>query len=512
MKRSSKVIVNTGILYVKMIITIVISLLSTRWVLMALGEEDYGIYSLVGGVIAMFSFLNTALSSATQRFLSFEIGRGNSKSIKEVFYNSIILHLGCGIILALIFLLGGQYLIDYVLTVPQEKVEQAKFVLMSMSISTFFVVISAPYQATMNAHENMLIISIIDIVYAIGKLLLAIYLLYYIGDSLKLYSIGIMLLSLMSLFISCIYCIIKYKETHFKWHIIKNFNYIKNIGSYLGWLLFGFVCSLGRVQAVPILLNILFGVVVNAAYGIANQINSQLSFFSNSLLRAIRPQIIQSEGECNTNRMIFLSFTACKFAFFGLSCFVIPLILNINYILGLWLDTVPYYTATFTIIILIISLVNQINAGAFIANESKGNIRSFQIVTGCLDLMALPIGYIMSAVTKKPYWMLLVSLILVVLTHFVAIKITCKLLSLEISMFFKSVTLPILIFFIPSFIITYCVKGLIIESFFSIVVCMLLYITFAGFIFFQYGMNQMERSIIVGLLQKLKIAEDKKPK
>ena len=163
MQRGNLVIANTGILYLKMIITILVTLLSTRWILQALGAESYGLYMLIGGVASLFSFLNSALSSATQRFLSFEIGKGNIVTISEVFYNSFIIHLACAFLVVVLFIVGGWLLIDDVLNIEEHQVSDARFVLLTMSISTFWVILSVPYQAVMNAHENMVVISLIDV-------------------------------------------------------------------------------------------------------------------------------------------------------------------------------------------------------------------------------------------------------------------------------------------------------------------------------------------------------------
>ena len=504
MNNGNKVIFNTGIIYGKMIITIIVSLVSTRWVLQALGNEDYGIYSLVGGVIAMFSFLNAALSSATQRFLSYEIGKGNIKSIKEIFYASFILHLICGIILAMIFQIGGFLLINHFLIIPEGKYDLAYYVLNTLSISTFFVIISVPYQSVMNAHENMIIISVVDILQALLKLALAWFLLSYNGNTLKTYAFTIMLINILGLALSFLYCYKNYKETHFRWHKMEDYTFFKSIGSYLGWLLFGFVCSLGRTQCIPIALNSMWGIVMNTAYGIANQVDSQVSFFSKSILRAIRPQIIQSEGQGDHLRMIRLSFTASKFSFICLSFFAIPLLLNINYVLGLWLGKVPEYTANFIILLLLISLINQLGAGPFLANESKGNIRNYQLTTGIIDLIVLPIGYYVMYIYNNPYGILIVVLFFICLSLYICLLITNRNLQIKKNLFFKTVILPLCTILIPSIGITYMIHTTLNEHFLRLCIDVISYIISSVGIMYCWGLTQEEKNVINGLINKFK--------
>lgn len=502
MQRGNFVIANTGILYLKMIITIVVTLLSTRWVLYALGTECYGLYTLIGGIASLFSFLNSALSSATQRFLSFEIGKGNILSIKEVFYNSFIIHLVCAFIVLILFLVGGLFLISYVLNIAEYQINDARFILFTMSLSTFWVILSVPYQAVMNAHENMVIISFVDVLQSLLKLALAWYLLSYAGNSLRLYSLIIMVISILTLIISFVYCLIKYREVRFFWHKITDFSYFKQLGSYLSWLIFGFICSLGRIQGLPLILNIFWGTVVNAAYGIANQVNTQLCFFSNSLLKAIRPQIVQSEGQGDRQRLVRLSFTACKFAVVLLSFLVIPLVFNVTYILNLWLKTVPEYTVSFINIFLFISLINQLNSGAFLANEGVGKIKRFQLVTGCCDILTLPFGYVAIVLTNNPCSIMYVSLFIVFVNHLLGIIITKNNLQFKYTIFFTKVIMPLIFSIIPSVIVLYLEENLFQDNIVKVSIQVLSYLFVESFLLYIYGMTYEEKVILRNLIKK----------
>lgn len=504
MQRGNLVIANTGILYLKMIITILVTLLSTRWILQALGAESYGLYMLIGGVASLFSFLNSALSSATQRFLSFEIGKGNIVTISEVFYNSFIIHLACAFLVVVLFIVGGWLLIDDVLNIEEHQVSDARFVLLTMSISTFWVILSVPYQAVMNAHENMVVISLIDVLQSFLKLFLAWYLLSYEGNSLRVYSFLIMAISILALIISLIYCSHRYREVRFSWHKITDFSYIKQLGCYLSWLIFGFICSLGRIQGLPLILNIFWGTVVNAAYGIANQVNSQLCFFSNSMLKAIRPQIVQSEGQGNRERMIRLSFTACKFAVILLSCLVIPFFFNVSYIMQLWLNNVPNYTVDFVKIFLCISLINQLNSGAFLANEGIGKIKRFQLITGCCDILILPLGYIAIKITLNPCAIMYVSLFVVFINHLLGIIITKNNLHFKYTSFLKSVIIPLCVTIVPSAIVLYVENYLFQDGIVKIIIHTCTYLLMESILLYIFGMTSEEKIVFKQLMVRIK--------
>lgn len=229
MKNSHRVLFNTIILYINMLITMLITLFSTRWVLQALGEEDYGIYNLVAGVIVLFSFLNVAMSAATQRFMSYSQGEGKEDIIKKTFYYSVLMHIFIALVVVLLWEIGGRYFLENVLDIPDDRKSESIIILHCLSASTFFSILSVPYQATVNAHENMLFLALINITEAILKLLSALCLLHFNGERLVLYGFLLMLISLNSYIIIRLYSRKHYKETIYTWEKVKDFIYFKTM-------------------------------------------------------------------------------------------------------------------------------------------------------------------------------------------------------------------------------------------------------------------------------------------
>lgn len=392
---SERVAMNTFILYLKTLLTICVSLYSTRIVLSSLGVSDYGIFNLIAGVITMLSFLNAAMASATQRFLSFYHGKENFSVRKKVFINSWVLHLVLGVLVVFFLLVLSQFLFDGFLNIPSERVPIAKTVYLYMAVAVFFTIVSVPFTALLNAHENMLWIAIVNILEAIMKLLIAISLNYFIASQrLAYYGLFMAGVTFISFLLYALYTLKKYDEC-----TILNYKYdkllMKNLGSFAGWNLFGSACVVGRNQGIAIVLNVFFGTIVSAAYGIANQVAGQLVFFSATLLKAINPQIMKSEGVSDRKRMLKLSMMASKLGFFLVSFIAIPAIFEMPSILRLWLKDVPEYTVAFCSLYLITTLINQTTIGLQSAIQATGKIRAYQLVIGGVVLMNVPISYIL---------------------------------------------------------------------------------------------------------------------
>jgi len=412
MQSAKRVIKNTGFLYGKMIITILISLYSTRLILNALGEVDYGIFYLVGGVIALLSFINGAMVIATQRYFGISLGAGDIQKLKAVFSSGVILHLIISLIIVLVLEITGIFLFSGFLDIPPERIYTAKVIFQFMIVSTFFTINAVPYDASINAHENMLFDALLGIFEAVIKLGIAIWLVYEKGNKLILYGLLIAGLTILIRIIKGIYCHKKYEEcrTHIKSYI--QVGLLKEMLAFAGWSVFGLFCSVLKSQGLSILLNLFFGIVVNAAYGIATTVNANLSHFSTNMIRAIMPQITKSEGGGNRERMLRLSVLASKMSFFLLAFFAIPLILEMPFVLKVWLKTVPDNTVIFCQLILIINLLYQLTVGTMAAVTSVGKIKSFQIAVGAVEIFNLPLAFILIKLGLPAYYVFINSIFL----------------------------------------------------------------------------------------------------
>ncbi len=392
---SKRVILNSGFLYANMIVTMVVQLISVRILVNALGIADYAIYSLVAGVVALFAFINVAMAASTQRFISYAIGEGKEENIREIFYQSVVLHLLIGLVVLVLLEVGGLYYVKCFLRAPADRIPAATLLLHCITASTFVNIITVPYEADINANENMGVIAAINIFDSLMKLAVALLVMYTSTDKLSLYGVLTMVCMIITLLIKRFYCLARYPESHIRWHKINDFRQARDMASFTAWNLIGSGCSVARYQGTGIVLNQFFALAVNTAYGVAQQVNGLLLFFANSIVRAIRPQVVKSEGNGNRNRMLRLSATTCKITSLMVALLAIPLGISIEHILRIWLGHNPGAECVmFCRCFLVIVFLNQLTIGLQIAIESVGKIRLLQCTVGSLHLLPLLMGFV----------------------------------------------------------------------------------------------------------------------
>ena len=436
MLAAKRVIANTGFLYGKMLITILISLFSTRLILNAIGAVDFGIFNLIGGVIALLSFINGSMVIATQRYLSISLGAGDIERLKSVFRSSVILHLIISFTIVVLLEIGGLFLFNGVLNIPIERMCTAKIIFHFMVISTFFTINAVPYDASINAHENMLIDAIVGICESLVKLGIAIWLVYTDTDKLILYGLLTALLTITLRVIKSTYCIKKYEECRIRIRSTIDIELVKEMITFAGWNMFGYFCSVIKDQGLAVLLNTFFGILINAAYGVANQVNSNIRHFSSNMIRAIMPQITKSEGSGNRERMLRLSVFASKISFFLLAFFAIPVIIEMPFVLKIWLKTVPENALIFCQLILIQSMMYQITIGAMTAVTSVGNIKAFQIAVGVIEIFNLPMAYLLMKFGMPAHYVLVNSIFFELVAGNMRIWYANKIAGLNVKDFF----------------------------------------------------------------------------
>ncbi|NQX39664.1 Na+-driven multidrug efflux pump [Pedobacter steynii] len=445
MKSANKVVVNTGILYARMLITMGISLYSTRLVLNALGSVDYGVFNLVAGVIAMLSFLNTAMATSTQRFLSFFQGKNDLNMQKRVFTNSLLLHIGIGLLIVVVLEVSGFFLFNGFLNIPADRMEVARLIYHFMSVTVFFTIVAVPFTGSLVAHENMLWVAVVNVVETLLKLAIA-YVLYVVAqDKLSVYGLLTAGISIASFLLYAVYCFGKYEDCTLEGLFSVDKKMMKELTSFAGWNLFGSLCSLGRAQGLAILLNVFFGTVVNAAYAIANQVAAQLNFFSLTLLRAINPQIMKSEGADNREKMLRLSMIGSKFGFFLLAFAAVPCIFEMKAILHLWLNNVPEYTASFCSLMLCATLINQLTIGLQSAVQATGKVKVYQAVVGSVLLLALPLAYLLLKLGYPVYTVFIGYCFIEVIACILRLFFLRNIAGLSIPLYFSNVIYKVVI-------------------------------------------------------------------
>ena len=411
MQEAKRVAKNTGILYAQMGITVFMSLYATRLVLAALGAEDFGIFNVVGGAIAMLTFLNAAMTGASQRFMSFAQGEGNSEKQKSIFNISVVLHFLIAIVVVLLLEVAGYFLFGGILKIAPDRLEVAKLIFQFLIASTFFTIISVPYDAVINAHENMLFVAILRIAEVTLKLGIAFYITYTSFD--KLLSFGLLMasLSIFLLVVRQLYCRKKYEEAVINIKKYYSKPLFKEMTSFASWSFLGASSSMIANYGQGVVVNMFFGTAVNAAQGISGQISGQLGAFAGTMMKALNPVIAKSEGAGDRNMMLRASFIGSKVSFFLLMLFYIPVIIEMPYIFNLWLKEVPEYAIIFCRLMLIRNLIEQLFLTLSTSIAAVGNIKKFQTYTSLLNFSPLIVSYVLFTFAYPPYAVYIVFII-----------------------------------------------------------------------------------------------------
>ncbi len=454
MKQAKRVAKNTGYLYARMAITVFISLYGTRLVLKALGVNDFGIFNLVGGAIAMLTFLNNSMSGATQRFMSYAEGEGEIEKKKNIFNVSIVLHMITAIIVVILLEAVGYFLFNGVLTIPIERIDAARMIFHFLVISTFFTIFSVPYDAVINAHENMLLVAVLGILESIIKLGIAFYITYTSSDKLIVYGLLMALLSVILLIIKQIYCRKKYDEVKIDIKKYYNKKLSKEMTTFAGWSFLGATSSMLSFYGQGLVLNMFFGTAVNAAQGVASQVGGQLSSFSGTMLKALNPMIAKSEGAGNRDLMFKATFTGSKVAFFLLMILSIPVIIEMPIIFKFWLKEVPQFTVIFCRLLLVKLLLDQININLTTLIAAVGNIKKYQTIISIVYISPIIFAFIVFKMGFPPYSIYIVFIVFSIVAGFTNIYFSKIVAELPVNIFFKDVITRIILTFIISLIIS----------------------------------------------------------
>lgn len=426
MDRTKRIIVNTIAQYVKTILCGVITLYSARLILQYLGVDDFGIYSLIAGVVAMLSFITNALSATTQRFLSLYQGKQDDESVVRYLANSTYMHLALGVMLVLLLVLLTRPIINYVLVIPEERLDAATAVYLAVVFTLFFSFLSSPFKALTISHENIIFVSIVDFVDAILKLGIAILLSSISYDKLIFYGVMLALTQVLNFVLFALYCLRKYPETKLIHHKWLSKNTILEILGFAGWNVFNLGCTLGRMQGNAIIINRFVGTAANAAYGLGVQISSYLNYLSESILNAVRPQIIKAEGENDRDRSFRLAFLSSKYSFILLTCFSIPCIFEMPELLRIWLGEYPEYTILLCRMFMVGVMLDSLSIGLGIVNMSIGNLKEYALKINLLKFMSVFVAFFMMLVKDSVFVLALVFVLTEIICAFLRIVVMTK--------------------------------------------------------------------------------------
>jgi len=458
MSDNKRIAKNTLFLYFRMFLTMGLGLYSSRLILESLGVIDYGIYGIVGGIVTMFSFFNSAMISATERYLAFDIGQNNYTKLKKTFNSVLIIHFLIAILVLILAETIGIWFLNNHLVIPKDRLYAANWVFQFSIFSFFFTIIQVPYVAMIVAKEHLNIYAYINVLETILKFI-SVVLLFYIGqnnDRLIIYAFFITLTALIIRFIYWIYCKKKFRETHYEFSYDKK--YYVELLSYSGWNLFGNIAGVVRGQGVNVLLNLFFGPVLNATFSLTLMIQGVITNFVSSFQMAVNPQIVKNYAANKKEESLKLIFLSSKFSFSILSILIVPLLFNMEYVLKLWLDKVPYYLVNFLQLALIFSMIETISNPIMFGLQATGKIRNYQAFVGSLIMLNFPIIWILFELDFSPNVIFYVYLIISIIALLIRLYFVKKLMNIQITSFFKNVLYPILLLSIILFVITYFIK------------------------------------------------------
>ncbi|HDN9014682.1 TPA: hypothetical protein P2I01_001522 [Aeromonas salmonicida] len=491
---------NTLFLYFRMLLILSVTLYTSRVVLNNLGVEDFGIYNVVGGVVTMMAFLSGAMSSASQRFLAFELGKNNLEQLAKVFKMSLNIHWLIVLIVILVAQTLGLWFVNAQLVIPPDRLVAANWVFQCALFSFCCTVLGVPYNAAIIAHEKMSAFAYISIVDVLLKLIVVFLLAAYDGDKLQRYSLLLAVVSLLILVCYYAYARWQFTVTRFSWYW--NTDLFKTLFSYTGWNLFGNVAAVATNQGINILLNLFFGATVNAARAIAFQVNSAVTGFVTSLQMSINPQIVKSYATDNHEYMLQLVFSGARYCFFLLYFLSIPFLLQAEIILKIWLGMLPEYAAGFCRLVIIDSLIISLSGTLMTAFQATGKIKTYQMVVGGVILFNLPLSYIFLSLgydAQVTMWIsILISLAALLARVFLMSRIFSGIVAKFKNLFYKVIMVFGFSFFIANSIPT--LDGNIIIRF--VVGCILHWFVVLLFIL-TIGIDDQERKFIFNKIKNI---------
>ena len=485
---------NTIILYLRMILLMLVSLYTSRVVLSALGVEDYGIYNVVGGVVAMFGFLNGAMATSTQRYLTFELGRKDGNRLHTVFITSVNIHLLIAIIVVLLAETLGLWFLNNKMVIPESRADAAMWVYQFSVLSAAVMFASVPYNATIIAHERMGVFAYVSIFEAVMKLVIALALCLFHGDRLILYGIMLLCVQVLVRIIYGVYCRRYFEEARYELRFDRCL--FREMLSFSGWNLWGSTASVAMTQGLNILLNIFFGPVVNAARGVAVQVQSVVMHFASNFQTALNPQIIKSYASKELSYMRSLIFRSSRFSFCLLFCLSLPVFIETDMLLVLWLKEVPEYSSVFLRLILCVTIIQSVSGPLMTSAQATGKVRVYQSVVGCILVMVLPAAYIVLKLGGSPVSVFITEIVVCAVAFIVRLLIVRSIIRFRLRIFFTNVLLRCVLVAIAAVVIPLLLKMFIGDSIMSSLIVCAVSVISASSATFLIGMTRSERTTI----------------
>lgn len=485
---------NTLMLYFRQILIMLVSLYTVRVVLNVLGAEDYGIYNVVAGVVILFSFVNNAMSSGTQRFLNFYLGKKDLDKTNQVYSSSLLIHFFISLIFVILAESVGLWFVNCKLNIPENRHSVAMIVYQFTILTTVFNILKVPYNAVIIAYERMSFFAGMSILEAVLKLGIVFLLSLTKFDKLIFYAFLLTCVAFITMLSYKIFCNRKFEIAHFKKVADKSF--VKEQLAFSGWSLFGATANVANSQGTNIVLNIFTNVTVNAAMGVANQVNSAVYSFVSNFQMAFNPQIVKSWASKELEYFYLLLIRAAKVSYYLLFFIALPLYLNTDFVLSIWLKEVPNYAADFVRLTLIWSLIEAVNGPLFMAVQATGKIKFYQITIGIINLLNLPFVIIAFSAGANPLWLLYIKIALNIFALVFRVEFCVKYISLSRVKFIFGCIVPVAIISLLSFTVTFFIGHFFVGLQYFFVTC-IVSILITGLLVFFIGLSKNERNAIL---------------
>ena len=489
---------NTVVLYVRTIILMLVSLYTSRVILDVLGVDDYGIYNVVGGAIMMFSVVSGSISNAISRFITFELGKGDYKKLKEVFVSSVNIQIGISLIVIILGETFGLWFLNSYMNIPDGRMYAANWVLHCSLIAFIINLLSIPYNACIIAHEKMTAFAYIGILDALLKLLVVVALPFFLHDKLIVYSLLIVFVALVIRIVYAIYCSRHFEECHY--HYSFNRMLIREMAGFSGWQFLTNTCWIFNTQGINILSNIYFGVAVNAARGIASHVEGAVMQFVNNFTMALNPQLVKSYAQGEKTRFFSLICQGAKFSYYLFLLLALPIIIETEFILGIWLKEIPDQAVMFVRLSIIAAMANMLGNTGVASCMATGNIKHYTLVISSFGVMVLPLTWVAFIGGFPASAAYIVFIVIYIVIVFVRLHIMKGLINFPPILFIKTVIIPI--FFVTLFTIVFpiYVHKNIEEGFLRFFFVTLVAISSALSFIYMFGLTASERSMLTKTL------------
>lgn len=501
MKENTLIFKNSAILFIRLIVTSLFGLFTTRLLVKGLGASDFGLYNVVGGIVVMMAFLNTIMISTTFRFIAYEMGQNNPEGINKVFNISLVIHLlMAAVVIVMTETLGVFYVNNY-LNIDPGKLYDALFVLRFSTYGILFSIVSIPFQGLVTAKEKFMVQATIEVIRAFLVLTVALIVFIYTGNKLRIYAFLMMLVSIVPAALFIIYGKKTNKEIT-KWKFQKDKTKYKEMIGFSGWIMFGAAASVGKTQGSALIINSFFGTITNAAYGVARQLDSLVRMIASNLGQAVVPQITKSFSSGNTERSVRLVAYTSKYTCFLMLIPAVPILLETEYLIKLWIGAIPPYTIIFCKLMIINALIDSLGGGIPALTQAIGKIKYFQIILSTTSLLSLPIAYFFFRAGYSPSYLLVAFVSMALLNVILRQILLKKIIDFDVKYFLRTsylkifyVTLLVLPLFLLRNLFNPGLARFLIFSFFSI--CWLF------FVIYIVGIEKNEKNMINQIIKNL---------